>query len=135
MIIRYPKMREELIKTLKALSDREYQQSAWIEGKYPKGKLDDNFDYAVHFLFDDHDFDEDPEGFIGYCLINKEEAKLINSVTKSIDKLLSELGNDLTDLEYTLSPLWKNVIQTSKQAYEVIKFNSSEVNLPSGQSL
>jgi hypothetical protein len=120
MTIQFLEMREELIETLRALSDKKYQELVWVQGQFPEGIVEDNFDYAVHFLFDDHGFAEDPEGLIGYCLVDQQEAELIRSVTKSIDKVLSQLGNDKSDLEYISSPLWDDVIQTAKQAYNII---------------
>jgi hypothetical protein len=127
MVIKFTEMRKELIETLRILSDKKYQELVWIQKQYPKGVLDDNFDYAVNFLFDDHSFAEDPEELIGYCLVNKQEAKLVHSVTKSIDKLLSELGNDLSDIEYISSSLWDDVVQTAKRAYDLIKSNSPTI--------
>lgn len=59
-------MREELIETLRALSDKKYQELAWVKGQFPEGIVEDNFDYAVNFLFDDHCFAECPEELIGY---------------------------------------------------------------------
>jgi hypothetical protein len=120
MTIQFVEMREELIETLRALSDKKYQELAWVQGQFPEGIMEDNFDYAVHFLFDDHCFADDPEGLIGYCLVDQQEAELIRSVTKSIDKVLSQLGNDKSDLEYISSPLWDEVIETAKQAYKII---------------
>lgn len=42
-------MREELIETLRALSDKKYQELAWVKGQFPEGIVEDNFDYAVNF--------------------------------------------------------------------------------------
>jgi hypothetical protein len=126
MTIKFVEMRNELIETLRALSDKKYQESAWVKGNFPEGIVEDNFDYAVNFLFDDSCLAENPEDLIGYCLVDKYEAQLIHAVTKSIDKLLSELGNDLSDLEYISSPLWEDVVRKAKQAYKVIKSNSSQ---------
>jgi hypothetical protein len=66
----------------RALSDEKYQEFAWIRGKFPEGIEYDNFDLAVHFLFDDTCLAEQPEDLIGYCLINKQEAQLVHSVTE-----------------------------------------------------
>ena len=121
--MKFPWMRDELIHTLKALSDRNYQQSAWVKGQFPPGIEYDSFDLAVHFLFDDTCLAEDSEGMIGYCLLNKKEAMLVRCVTDSIDKLLSELGNELTDFEYISSPQWERVLGTSATAYEFIRSN------------
>ena len=125
--MKFLEMRHELIETLKALSDREYQQLAWVQKKFPGGIEYDEFDCAVHFLFDDTHLAENPEDYIGYCIKSKQEAQLILTVTRSIDRLLSELGNDLSDLEYISSPLWEEVVRSAKQAYKAIKANSVDL--------
>jgi len=81
---------------------------------------------AVSLLLDDTCLAEDLEGMIGYCLLNKKEAMLVRCVTDSIDKLLSELGNELTDFEYISSPQWKRVLEISAEAYEFIRSNGVE---------
>ena len=124
--MKFPWMREELVETLRALSDKKYQQLAWVEKKFPQGIEFDEFDCAVHFLFDDTCLAEDPEGLIGYCLLNQKEATWVRYVTDSIDKLLSELGNELTDLEYISSPQWERVLKTSAEAYKFFKLNQVE---------
>ncbi len=125
MTIKFIEMRQELIETLRALSDKKYQESAWVRGEFPEGIEYDNFDLAVHFLFDDTCLAERPEDLIEYCLIDQEEAQLVHTVTESIGKLLSELGNDKSDLEYISSPLWNTVIQTATKAYQIIKSNQT----------
>ena len=122
---KFIEMREELIETLRALSDKKYQESAWVRGEFPEGIEYDDFDLAVHFLFDDTCLAERPEDLIGYCLIDKQEAQLVHAVTESIDQVLSELGNETSDLEVISSPLWHNVIQTAKKAHQIIEFNQS----------
>jgi len=113
--MQYPEMREELIGTLKALSDRQYQKKAWIQKQYPEGVVYDCFDYAVHFLFDDTSLAEKPEKLIGVILEDEYEAVLVRAVVSSIERLLAETGDDLSDEAYIYSPLWENVIRTAKQ--------------------
>ncbi|MDM8549432.1 hypothetical protein QUF72_05105 [Desulfobacterales bacterium HSG2] len=123
--MQYPEMREELIGTLKALSDRQYQKKAWIQKQYPEGIVYDCFDYAVHFLFDDTSLAEKPEKLIGVILEDEYEAALVRAVASSIERLLAETGDDLTDEAYIRSPMWENVIRTAKTAYHVVIENQN----------
>jgi hypothetical protein len=118
--MKYPEMRKELISTMKCLSDRNYQRTVWIEKKYPKGVVDDNFDYAVHFLFDDTCLAEDPKKLIGYALKNEKECDLVTDVIDALNILFEKLGTNLSDEQYINSPFWEKVIETSKKAYEEI---------------
>ena len=86
----------------------------------------DCFDFVVNFLFDDTDLAENPEDYIDYCLRNKQEAELLKPVTKAIDRLLAKLGNKRSDLEYISSPLWLEVIQTTKIAYDFFTDENSK---------
>ena len=99
---------------------------AWVQQKFPKGIEYDCFDVVVNFLFDDTDLAENPEDYIGYCLRNRQEAELLKRVTKSLDRLLAKLGNELSDLEDISSPLWLEVIQTATIAYDFFTDENSK---------
>jgi hypothetical protein len=119
--MKFPEQRQELIETLQALSDRNYQESVWLKKEYSDRVIYDCLDYVIHFLFDDTSLADEPEKLIGYILANQEEVELIREVIKALDKLLSELGIDKTDAEYLSSILWNDVIKTAQKAYQTIK--------------
>lgn len=124
--MKFPEQRQELIDTLQVLSDKKYQELAWIRGEYPDGVVYDCLDYSVHFLFDDTSLADEPEKLIGYILANQKEVELIRGVTAALDKIFFELGTDKSDAEYLSSPLWNEVIEASKKAYEGIKIFTKE---------
>ena len=102
--LKFPEMRNQLIVTVEALSDFAYQKECWIKDNCPPPVQHDNFDLAVHFLFDDSGLDDDVKGMIGYILKDDNEADLVSKLCKAIDEVLIKYGNDLTDHEYIHKP-------------------------------
>jgi hypothetical protein len=77
-------MRVELIGYLQALSDPDYQRIAWIEQRLPIGSIKyDEFDYAIHFLYDDTNLGENPEADIG-DILNKGSSSSHNNLTRKV---------------------------------------------------
>ena len=65
MIITLPQLRAEVISTIAALADRDYQQRIWINHSSPPGftrdTYYDSFDLSVHILYDDAKLNKNPE--------------------------------------------------------------------------
>lgn len=119
-MVQYPKMRGELLETLRSLASREYQEKAWINHNYPAGVLYDSFDEAVHFLFDDTILAENPNTAIGVILETEKEARLIAAVCTAIEQLLEAHGTEMSDKEFINSAEWTNVVGTASLALQVI---------------
>ena len=113
--LEFPGMRTELIEHLQALSDAKYQRIAWVEHSLGEGKYDE-FDYAVHFIYDDTNLSKNPELYIGSILIDKNESDSIKQLVKEIDIIFERYGLTLTDEEYISKPEWNNVILKAKEA-------------------
>jgi aminoglycoside phosphotransferase (APT) family kinase protein len=76
-MVQYPWMREQLFDTLRTLAHVDYQRRAWVKHQYPPGVQFDNFDLAVHFLFDDTALFDAPEKTIGWILEDAYEVRTI----------------------------------------------------------
>lgn len=119
--MKYPWMRDELLDYLTGLSDPAYQQACWVEGQCPEGTAHDEFDYAIHFLFDDTELGSNPKSCIGLFLKNDKEAACIGKVCGAIDTILEKHGTELSDAQYTALPDWQNVIQSAQNALHILK--------------
>lgn len=115
-MIKYPKLRAELLGYLQALSDVDYQKNCWIDRQCPSGIKHDELDYAVHFLFDDTPLAKNPESSIGVILVDITEVNLIKDVTKSIENVFNIYGNGLSDEEYINKPEWACVLRSASVA-------------------
>jgi len=122
--IEAPYMRLELVLTMKGLADENYQWQAWIHHQFPPPIQEDNFDYAIHFLFDDTGLADDTMGQIGCTLYDENEAKLVATVINAIDALFDKYGTELTDEQYLLKPEWQAVLAAAKTAYPVLRDNT-----------
>ncbi len=119
-MVQYPSMRAELLETLRCLADREYQQRAWVDHNYPPGVLDDSFDEAVHFLFDDTILAENSNATIGVIVEDEKEAGLIAAVCRAIEQVFEASGTELSDQEYINSSEWMNVVEAASFALQMI---------------
>ena len=123
-MVKYPKMREELLETLRSLADRDYQEQVWVKRDYPLGIKYDCFDEAVHFLFDDTVLAENPDAAIGVIIDNEKEARLISAVCQAIDLVLEVLGTEASDEEYIKSSEWTMVVEAALKALQVMEVRS-----------
>ncbi|MEG4323448.1 MULTISPECIES: hypothetical protein [unclassified Microcoleus] len=120
-MVQYPKMREELLETLRSLADREYQHKSWLESDYPPRIEYDSFDETVHFLYDDTVLAENPEATIGVILENDKEACLMAAVCQAIDLVFEVLGTEASDEEYVTSSEWTSVVEAASKALQVME--------------
>ncbi|MEZ2320937.1 MAG: hypothetical protein ACBR15_18250 [Microcoleus sp.] len=125
-MVKYPKMREELLETLRNLADRDYQDQVWVKRDYPLGIKYDCFDEAVHFLYDDTVLAENPYSAIGVIIENEKEARLISAVCQAIDLVFEALGTEVSDEEYITSSEWTRVVEAASQALQVMEVQSQE---------
>jgi hypothetical protein len=118
----HPMMRRELLLNLRALSDPDYQQRIWIEHGTEGTIQYDEFDAAVHFLYDDTSpsLAENPQAQVGYILKSEAEAEKIAALVKTIDAIFDKYGLDLTDAEYIAVPEWQSVVAAARDARSVI---------------
>ncbi|MCC3570521.1 MAG: hypothetical protein JGK30_00200 [Microcoleus sp. PH2017_40_RAT_O_B] len=120
-MVKYPKMREELLETLRSLADREYQHKAWLESDYPPGIESDSFDEAVHFLYDDTVLAENPDAAIGVIIEDEKEARLMEAVCQAIDLVFEALGTEVSDEDYIKSSEWTGVVEAASKALQLME--------------
>ncbi|WP_445245513.1 SCO4402 family protein [Microcoleus sp. OTE_8_concoct_300] len=125
-MVKYPKMREELLEILRSLADREYQHKAWLESDYPPGIESDSFDEAVHFIYDDTVLAENPNAAIGVIIEDEKEARLMSAVCQAIDLVFEALGTGVSDEEYIKSSEWTSVVEAALRALQGMESKAQE---------
>ncbi len=120
-MVQYPKMREELLETLRSLADREYQHKVGLKRDYPLGIKYDSFDEAVHFLYDDTVLAENPDAAIGVIIEDEKEARLMSAVCQAIDLVFEALGTGVSDEEYIKSSEWTSVVEAALRALQAME--------------
>ncbi|TKK33436.1 hypothetical protein PspCFBP13528_06940 [Pseudomonas sp. CFBP13528] len=117
--LKFPSMREELISYLSGLSDLDYQYQAWVERSSPS--LDyDEFNYTVHFLYDDTSLAENASDWIGLVLRDEKEARSIENVVSALNVIFDKYGTELSDREYLEKNEWLWVVNASKDALSML---------------
>ncbi|MEG3931670.1 MULTISPECIES: SCO4402 family protein [unclassified Microcoleus] len=125
-MVKYPKMREELLETLRSLADREYQHKVWLERDYPPEIKYDCFDEVVHFLYDDTVLAENPYLAIGAIIEDEKEARLMSAVCQAIDLVFEALGTGVSDEEYIKSCEWTKVVEAALRALQAMEIQSQQ---------
>ncbi|MDC7818957.1 MULTISPECIES: SCO4402 family protein [Pseudomonas] len=113
--LEYPAMREELISYLEGLSSVDYQCNAWVSRANPDIGYDE-FNCAVHFLYDDTGLATNARSWGGIVLRGECEVTAISDVVKSINRVFDKYGTCLVDAEYLTKPEWVDVVESSKRA-------------------
>lgn len=119
--VKYPALRSELVQHLEALSNPEYQQDVWVKGN-SRGKIEhDEFDYVVHFLFDDTPLAEEPQSTIGWILRDQTEAERIARLTAALDEIFIKYGTALTDEQYIALREWPTVVSRANDCLALLR--------------
>jgi len=118
-IVEFPYMRTELISYIKGLSDKNYQYNEWVLHKGESCTYDE-FDYTVHFLYDDTDISENADDYIGSIFLDKKEADSVRNIVEKIDIIFDKYGLELSDEEYIEKPEWNDVIEAAQKARNIL---------------
>ncbi len=119
-MVRDPSMRNEVVESLKSLSDLEYQRQAWVNHIFPEGIEFDHFDIAIDLILEDLELIEKPENTLGGVFENQEEIDAVRELALAMDRVLKIHGPSLSDEEYISTPEWTDVLSTSAYALKVM---------------
>lgn len=120
-MIEFPGMRRELIGAICYLSDKEMQLIKWADSNYPHAFWN-NLDFSLDTLLDCTNYLDNSENpiAIGVTLRDKIEADYVRDVAQKLKKVIKEIGIEQPDSAYLNSPLWDDVVEAAKHAYEVL---------------
>ncbi len=119
--VELPYMRRELVLSLKALSDLDYQYAIWVRGEFPHENFYDSLYNTLNIIYDDSDLAVNSEDYIGSILKNEEEMHALDKVVEALQVIFDTYGEALSDKEYIELTEWRNVIPAAKEAYELIR--------------
>jgi hypothetical protein len=117
--IKYPGIRYTIIQEVKALSDLEMQKSKWCS-KDREDAFWYNRRLYVDTLVDAMPCEEDPPRSIGVVLRNYEELVYVQFLIQCLLRVIGKIGIEQPDSAYLSSPLWNDVVEAAKHAYEVL---------------
>lgn len=111
--LRYPWQRAELLIYLEELAGAHPQHRWATERRQNKAS---GIDEVIHFLFDDHDFDE---ADIGASLLDLSEVALVQAVKDELGQIIAELPRG-ADADYVAHCRWSAVAGAAAAAHGVI---------------
>lgn len=124
--VEFPGMRYDLIGQIKKLSDLEMQKEKWTNSQ-SKHSFSDNLRFPVDGLLEEGNLDEElyATAKIGYWFRDADEASVAHELAKSLMCVIKKIGMDKPDSTYINSPLWQDVVQKAKIAYDVLMEDES----------
>ena len=120
--------RRTIVSAVEHLSDRNYQQHAWVEGGLPY-PAQDSFPLAYNGLFVDIPVMDDPFAWVGDVLRDPAEARALLPLKRAVDRLHTELGYNRIEVEYLASPLWADVLATAGNALAVLRRPDADTDM------
>ena len=119
--VKFPGSRRDLIYYIGKLADFEMQKREWVKSDHPCWFWA-NADYPIDMLLDEGDLNkkEYATGKIGYWFRNEREALAAHRVGILLKRVIDEVGIKKPDSIYLTSPLWQEVVQAAKEAYEIL---------------
>jgi hypothetical protein len=115
-MIQFPGMRREFILDVHDMFDKNMQQTNWIVENNNYGfwaNLRDRLD-ILDIL------DSNFKNSIGVIFRDQNEANIARQLAVTLDKTLDKIGIEQTDSAYLNSPLWDDVVEAAKHAYDVL---------------
>lgn len=120
--IQFPNMRAQVVEALRALSDRQYQESIW--GKCdPAVNAYDDLDISVHMLYDDALVLPEPETCVP-SLLHESEVPALRAVDAVLGPMIRDLG-DCPDDVYLADPRWPAVVRAAGEAFTTLTTNDA----------
>lgn len=111
--LRYPWQRAELLSVLEELAAPDPRRQ-WATDRN-EGKAA-GIDEVIHFLFDDHDFDDRD---LGFSLLDQAEVALVQSVKFQLDRITRQFPKG-GDNDYVTHALWQEVTTAAIAARNAI---------------
>jgi hypothetical protein len=113
--VAFPAMRREVLKSLAALSDPDYQQKVWVQREYPRLNYFDDLMQNVHVLYDGCQVLPEPHDRLWSVLLHGDEVARLRALDKALAPLVDELG-DAPDVIYLADPRWDAVMSAAALA-------------------
>lgn len=114
----FPAMRDEVIASLRSLSDTTHQREQW--GRYdPEISYYDDLSLNVHTLYDDCEVLPDPAAAVP-AVLREGDVSAFEALEAVLGPLLEQLG-DRPDADYMSHPQWPEVVRAASAALAAMR--------------
>lgn len=104
-----PWVRAQLVEWLVRLSDKSWQAENWTPDREGAFDLDEALDF-----FDDSGVLAEPEGRLGFVLVDDVEVEAMQALNYVLDRVLPQLPSDDTRIIQTQA--WSDVVEAAREA-------------------
>lgn len=122
--IQFPDLRANLMEYVYGLSDYQYQQDFWGKTLAENYDFYDDFDQAIHFLYDTLDLTNQPEEWLNLIFLNQTEVQFTKNLVIALEKLFGKYGLNLADSAYQQKPEWEEVLSSAKILHQILLNNN-----------
>ena len=119
IVVEFPGIRLSIIGEVKTLKDINTQKKEWVKLTC-KHAFWDNIRLNADILMDAMPYERDPPRAIGVVFRNYEELVYVQFLIQCLLRVIKEIGVAQPDSAYLNSPLWDDVVEAAKHAYEVL---------------
>jgi hypothetical protein len=120
-MLKYPNLREEMIRYVRIMADPMLARSIWVEKKYDPPTVYDSFTEAIGFFFDETSVGI-KEQSIGWIVYDEQEYEAIQALMNYMGIVLDKVGGGYApDDEYLERAEWQNVVTAAKNALQILE--------------
>ena len=124
--VRCPQMRQVLMFAFEELADKQIHINKWIN-HHRQDCFWYGLKYCIEALEDTVNFAHTSvEEQIDYVLVDHNEANIIKPVINTLDIVCNQIGYEQPDTAYINSPLWDDVVNSAKAAFDVFMANEEK---------
>ncbi len=117
--MKYPNMRAELVSYLADLADADGRQQQWsVDGE--------EFDRAVHFIYDDTPLGDHPERAVGFFLKEQEEVAAVKRLVVALEQLFEKHGTARGNAQVGPHPEWEAVKNQAREVLDLLQAGASQ---------
>jgi hypothetical protein len=113
--VKYPAARWDILVSLAALSDPDYQNTVWVQGVMPNAGYFDSLSQTISSLFDDWAVLPDPSSAVGSILVAGQEVASLRALGVQLSGVIDDLG-DRADDDYVTDTRWPRVVDLAGRA-------------------
>jgi hypothetical protein len=112
--MKYPNMRAELLSYLEDLADVDGRQERWAADG-------EEFDGAVHFIYDDTPLGDHPDRAVGFFLKNEEEVAAVKRLVAALEVLFEKHGTQRGNAQVGAHAEWTAVKERARELLELLR--------------
>ncbi|MBX9245518.1 hypothetical protein ICW40_11965 [Actinotalea ferrariae] len=118
---RYPMMRLQIVSSVAALSDVEYQRRVWVNREWPVEEHYDDAQQSIEWLLENTQALEEPESLVGIMLF-PDEVLPMSALAARLVPLVEDIGM-VESTVFIADPRWAGVVEAAARVRAAMERN------------